>query len=474
MNKTIIKVFFQLVLVGILVLILAGFGLFAGTPKNIILMISDGCGYNHVDAASYFQYGEKGTQIYEKFPVRLAMSAYSASGEKYDPNRAWESFDFLKNKPTDSAASSTAISTGTKTYNGAIGVDVNKDTLENIVERLEKLGKSTGVITSVQFSHATPAGFVAHNESRHNYLEISCDMILTSQLEVIMGCGHPGYDDNGNLRNFSEWDYKYAGGSDIWEALLEGKAGSDADNDGVVDPWQLIESREDFMSLASGKTPKRVIGVPRVAKTLQQNRDGDKKAAPFETPQIQTVPTLPEMTAAALNVLDNNADGFFLMIEGGAVDWAAHDNNSGRVIEEQIDFNHAVEKVVEWVDEFSSWDETLLIVTSDHETGYLTGPESGHKSGFDPENNRPVWNPIKNNGKGNMPSMEWHSKKHTNSLIPFFSKGAGSDVFLRYADEEDIIRGKYIDNTEIARVLFSFFPLGKDFSTDKKTGTFTY
>lgn len=474
MNHKFRRVFKQFILSGVIILILSWSALYAGIPKNIIIMISDGCGYNHIDAACYFQYGEKNAQIYHRFPVKLGMSTHAADGEEYNSKKPWETFEWVKQRPTDSAASSTAISTGAKTYISAIGVDVNNDTLENIVERLEKLGKSTGIITTVQFSHATPAGFVAHNESRHNYQEISRDMILTSQLEVIMGCGHPGYDENGNLRNFSEWDYKYVGGRDTWQALLEGKAGWDADNDGVTDPWNLIESREDFLSLASGKTPKRVIGIPRVAKTLQQNRDGEKEASPFETPPIQTVPTLPEMTSAALNVLDNDEDGFFLMIEGGAVDWAAHDNDAGRMIEEQIGFNLAVERVVDWVENFSCWDETLLIVTSDHETGYLTGPESGHRSGFDPEKNRPVWNPIKNNGKGNMPGMEWHSKKHTNSLIPFFSKGVGCDVFMQYADEEDVVRGKYIDNTEIAKVLFSFFPLNKDLSTDKKTGTFTY
>jgi alkaline phosphatase len=83
------------------------------------------------------------------------------------------------------------------------------------------------------------------------------------------------------------------------------------------------------------------------------------------------------MTSAAINVLDNNPDGFFLMIEGGAADWASHANQSGRVIEEQIAFEKAIETVIEWVNKNSTWDDTLLIVTSDHETGYITGPDSG-------------------------------------------------------------------------------------------------
>ncbi len=81
-------------------------------------------------------------------------------------------------------------------------------------------------------------------------------------------------------------------------------------------------------------------------------------ADPYAEPLIDSVPTLEEMTRAALNIVDNDPDGFVLMVEGGAVDWAAHANHSGRVIEEEIDFNHSVEAVVEWVEKNSNWGET--------------------------------------------------------------------------------------------------------------------
>jgi alkaline phosphatase len=128
--------------------------------------------------------------------------------------------------------------------------------------------------------------------------------------------------------------------------------------------------------MASGDTPLRVIGLPQVHETLQQKRRGDDLADPYVVNRTETVPTLAEMSQVALNVLDNNRDGFFLMIEGGAVDWAGHDNQSGRLIEEEIDFNRAVEAVAAWIEKNSSWDDTLLIVTADHETGYLNGPGS--------------------------------------------------------------------------------------------------
>jgi alkaline phosphatase len=107
--------------------------------------------------------------------------------------------------------------------------------------------------------------------------------------------------------------------------------------------------------------------------------------------------------------------------------------------------------VIEWVKANSNWGETLLIVTGDHETGYLTGPDSGMG---------PVWNPIVNNGAGVLPGMEWHSYSHTNSLIPFYAKGDAARLFTGYADEEDPVRGRYIDNTEIGFVILEV--LGAD------------
>ena len=178
-------------------------------------------------------------------------------------------------------------------------------------------------------------------------------------------------------------------------------------------------------------------------------------AAPYAVPLIESMPTLEEMTAAALNILDEDKDGFFLMVEGGAVDWAGHDMEAGRIIEEQIDFNKAVEAVVNWVEKHSTWDETLVIVTADHETGYITGPGSGVFEPGEEIKTGDVWKLLVNNGKGKMPGMEWHSSGHTNSLVPLYAMGVCSGEFDLYADEYDLVRGKYLDNTEIAKLIFS-------------------
>ncbi len=417
--------------------------------KNIIIMITDGWGFNHLEAASYYEYGKDARQIYNRFPFNYAMSTYmayneaeSCYGQEYDPYLAWSEFDYVQSCSTDSAAAATAMSTGVKTYQGAIGVNLNKEALENILEVADELGKKTGVVSSVQFSHATPASFVAHNESRNNYTEIAREMIYDSAVDVIMGTGHPWYDNNGRERT-TPATFQYVGGENTWNDLVAGIAGGDADADGIDDPWTLIQTRDEFQSLVDNQTPQRVIGIPQVSQTLQQGRSGDAFAVPYAEPLIETVPTLEEMTKGALNILDDDPDGLFLMVEGGAVDWASHSNQSGRMIEEQIEFERAVEAVVEWVKKNSNWGETLLIVTGDHETGYLTGPGSD-----------PNWEPIVNYGVGILPGMQWNSNGHTNSLIVLSAKGDAARLFHDYSSGKDLVRGPYVDNTSIAEVVF--------------------
>jgi alkaline phosphatase len=427
--------------------------------KNIILMISDGCGYNHVAATSMFQHGMPDGQIYHAFPVQYGVSTYSLDSPVYDPAAAWRHFDYVLTKPTDSAASGTAIACGIKTNNGKLGVDSSGRAHETIAERAERLGKATGVVSSVLFNHATPAVFLAHNESRHDYPGIAREMIRDSGAEVIMGCGHPEYNDNGEEvedPDYSSWDD--IGG---WMEITAGIEGADADGDELPDRWHFIDRREQFQGLQTGDTPKRIFGLAPVAATLQQQRSGDENALPFEVPLIASVPTLEEMTGAALNVVDNDPDGFFLMIEGGAVDWAGHANQSGRMIEEQIGFNEAIGAVIQWIEKNSSWDETLLIITADHETGYLSGPCSGDDSQRIEGDVADVWCPIVNNGAGSLPGIEWHSEAHTNQLIPLYAKGNGSEGFQRFADQTDPVHGKYIDNTEIALLVFELWPSGE-------------
>lgn len=443
----------------LIMIIIAGIGIYSCAPKkpkNIIIMISDGCGYNQINATSLYEHGQTGKQVYEQFPVVYGTSTYSLDFAKYEPDSIWSSFDYARKRPTDSAASATALATGVKTANGMIGMDTSNVALENVLERLEKYGKSSGVVTSVQLSQGTPAGFSVHNTSRGNYVEIAISMFSDSPLDVIMGCGHPYFDANGE--SAADTTYKYVGGKETWEGLRSGAIGNDADGDGNEDKWTLICDRDDFRKMNNGRTPERVLGIPKIRGTLQNNRAGDNLASPLIAPFIETVPTLTEMSRAAINVLDNNPEGFILMIEGGAIDWACHGNESGRMIEEEMEFNRAVETVVAWIEENSNWNETLLIVTADHETGYLTGPGSNDSTLTESATIEEIWKPLINNGKGKLPGMQWNSGRHTNSLVPLFAKGTGSQIFSQYETGIDPVHGKYIDDTSVAKVIFNLYP----------------
>ncbi|MBN1292184.1 MAG: alkaline phosphatase [Candidatus Latescibacteria bacterium] len=480
----------------------------ADPAKNIILLISDGWGYNHILATEYYNNGAANTAPYAKFPIYTAMSTWQVETDEngnqfvhgYKGSEAKSNFDYIGSYYTDSAAAVTAMSSGNKSYGGAIGVNAKGEKVKLITEYAQELGKATGNISSVEFSHATPAGFGAHNTYRNNYYHLAQEQLIESKLTVLMGAGHPYYDDNGNPSD--KMSGKYVGGVSVYEGIKAGKTEiewsytdtdgltgektslngkttvQDIDGDGSPDAWTLIEDKADFQSLMSGDTPKRVFGLAKVNATLQYNRStqaaaknawnpeafiiqkvldpevaakaayddiDDVTIAAYADPFNENIPTLEEMTKVALNVLDNDPDGFFLHVEGGAVDWAGHGNWLGRMIEEQTDFDNAVNAVIAWVETNSNWNETLVIVTGDHETGLLTGP-TGKTSGK-------YYEPVTNNGKNNMPGGIFHSGQHTNQLIPLYAKGPSSNLFNSYSDQKDPVRGVYMDNTELFKVM---------------------
>lgn len=419
-------------------------------PKNVILMVGDGMGFHQVQAASLYVYGEPKGQPYWEFQT-LAMTTYSSDGEGYDPALAAADFKYVLKGATDSAAAATTLSCGVKTYNKAIGVDKDGNPVRHLYQDAKAMGKSAGVLSSVYISHATPAGFCAHHSTRNDIDILAEKMLRNSAVDVIMATGHPWFDDNGKQVGGlgedpfkTEGDYKRIGGEAVWREAVAGTLGGDADGDGQPDPWTLVDSLAGFEALKGPDAPKRVLGIAPVGATLQGNRDGDKKADPDVVPPIASVPSLALMVEGALNVLSRNPDGFFMMVEGGAIDWAGHANVIGRLIEEQRDFDQAIARVVAWVEANSSWDETLLIITADHETGYLCGPNAGER-----------WEALENKGKGQVPGHSWHTGGHTNQPVPCFAKGAGSEKLLEHVKGEDPFYGPFIDNTDVPKVIRS-------------------
>lgn len=444
---------------------------FAGKQaKNVILMIADGSGFNSYAAASMYE-GRLGKEVFNgKGWVKLAVSTYplnlSSKPKRtgiqdesivYAPPLAWAldaKYKWLQETPTDSAAAATAMGAGVKTYNNAINWSDFSQPVKTVHQYFQSAGRLTGVITSVPWSHATPAGMAAHNPTRNDYAGIADEMVKSS-LNVIMGAGHPWYDDDGKkLDARAKSNYT---GNFVFDSPAETYGNA-----------RLIESIEDFNALASGKLnmkgATRVIGTARIASTLQQgrgtkdwNKDGkvddkDIKDAPVGGDSaVSTVPSLATMAKGALNVLGKGQNGFFLMIEGGAVDWANHANQPARMIEEATDFFRAVEAVDKWVAKNGGWDNNLVIITADHETGCVWGPNS----------NTVPFDALVDNGKGKMPGLRYNSGGHTNSLVPLFARGAGAQEFLSMAKFTDPKRGKYVNNTDIFTVMLKAAGISK-------------
>lgn len=439
-----------------------------GSAKNVILFVADGASWGAYDMASYWEFGELGRQPYDSFGVKLGMTTEPFGAPAYDPAAAWdttptgdddffEGYKRIKQNATGSAAAGTALATGQKTLNGRVNVDPDGEPLRFATQDMKDAGKSTGVVTSVFFSHATPAVFGAQNISRNDYHDIADQMINGGTLDLIMGGGHPDFDDEGAPRTDDD-------GNPVQEFDAISKADWDALN-GPDAPMTLIETKEQFEQLADGTltVDGRLMGVPQINETLQANR------SPFTTPLdptapgtpnlgfptghelLPTVPSLATMTTGALNHLGKDEDGLFLMVEGGAIDWMAHANATGRLIEEMIDFNHSIGAAVDWVDAKSSWDETLMIVLTDHGNGALMGPDS----------DTIPFQPIVNNGAGVLPGFQWHSGSHTTENTLLWAHGAGSELFYDYVlgtdfgltDVLGFNDGSYVDNTAVASVM---------------------
>lgn len=481
--------------------------------RNVILMVADGIGFNGWLAADYHA-GAAGTRSYQRprpdgtvpyigASAHYALRLRDASGavlpndrvedaagvedQYYDPHHRWDALEGAFHNDfgsvsipytsyTDSAAAGTALHTGRKTLPGRINMDWRGETpLETIAHIADRRGLATGAVASVMVSHATPASVWAQVPTRNQYQTIFRQM-ADGRLDVIMGTGHPYYDTGGHtVEAPADEAFRFLGGRETFERLT----GPDG-----LNGYTFIDSVESFRQLARSKhPPERVIGIARTLGATQATRtdfasNPDKPSGMASNPDV---PDLATMSLAALNVLSRNEKGFFVMIEGGAADWMGHANNMPRFIEEQNDFNHAIDAVIDWVEEHSSWNETLLIVTSDHETGGIWGegtflPASGvllaesmdrealEASRFDPDRDEFVeFKAVQDRGRGEMPGHQFASGNHTNDLVPLWALGIGSE-FLREFERVDSMAaelwgkpygwdGRYVDNADIFHVM---------------------
>lgn len=277
-------------------------------PKNIILMIGDGMGLTQISAGLYSNDNHLNM---ERFKVVGLHKSYSAD-------------DLI----TDSAAGATAFSCGVKTYNKAIGLNVDSMPVMTILEDAEKMGMATGLVATCAIVHATPASFIAHEKNRNDYEAIAADF-LDDDFDLFIGGGKKYFDkrtiDNRNL-------------------------------------YQELEKKGYYVSDYI-REPLELMAMPNQPVAYFTADDHPRKAAEGRE-------YLPLASVMGVDFLKSRSDkGFFLMIEGSQIDWGGHDNDAPYVISETLDFDAAIGAVLDWAEKDG---ETLVIVTADHETGGLS------------------------------------------------------------------------------------------------------
>jgi len=262
---------------------------------------------------------------------------------------------------TDSGAGGTAISCGVKTNNGMIGMTADSTTVPSIIDIVHKRGMATGVVSTSSVTHATPASFVAHNVSRNNYEAIAEDF-LKGNIDVFIGGGE------NHFRNRKD-------GKDLTVDLQE-------------QGFDIVYTLEEMWESNSEKIA--ALLAKEHMPTVRDGRQGFLEA----------------MTMKAIQTLSKDRDGFFLMVEGSQIDWGGHANDAEYVITETLDFDQAVGAALE----FARMDgRTLVIVTSDHETGGLTIPAGDQNEGSI--------------------TVKFSTPNHSAVMVPVFSFGPGADKF---------------------------------------------
>ena len=457
--------------------------------------------------------------------------------------------EYIKYSYPDSANTATTLYTGVKSYNNAMGVDVFEKKLTTILEIAKQQGKSTGLVTSVPISHATPGAAASFVNRRSKYdsdydpAKTNQDSVLQQQLlnfqpTVLLGGGHPL--DHVNTTNAGpKCNYVYikastykelTGKTDLSDdAACAAPAGANASNrygytflergpnatqalinaSTAIDPnhggkllglygargqdgnLPFSSSKGDYSltgigsftlyssvvktapaatACASGKyipgTSNECLPVLDSASSpVAPNApapDSVRPLAPGETDatfiarEVNENPTLSDLSQAALNVLGKDKEGFWLMIEGGDVDWAAHDNNMDGLIGSVNDFDQAVQTTMNWIKNNGGWSKNLLIVTADHDHYLTLNPDFSAKlTAQDPATS----DGLKFNAKditfgkhnpkdaahfwGSDPTQKYNWGSHSRRPVPVYYQGVGADALTSYLGQDV----KFTDST---------------------------
>jgi alkaline phosphatase len=356
-------------------------------PPGIILFIGDGMGEAHRTAGRWFAVGQDG---------KLTMDTLYVSG--------WSMTCNAVGGITDSAAAATAMATGQKTLDGYLSIGTDLLPLTTILEQAKAMGWSVGLVSTVRIAHATPAAFAAHVADRYLYTEIALQMIQ-NRVDVLLAGGENDFLPAAEQGCFPSYGHRTDGRNLIAEAQADG--------------YRYVCSAAALSSLDTANT-NLLLGLFADNGMMR----------PYE-------PTLAQMTGTAISILSQDPDGFFLMVEGGQIDWAGHQQNAQNVIEDVLGLDAAISIGMDY---FQENDNTLVIVTADHETG---GMSIQLDSSGEISEDGPFFTPD-----GTSFYVNWNAIGHTGVNVPTTAQG-------RYAS---LLSGTY-ENTHIYDVMWQLISL---------------
>jgi alkaline phosphatase len=317
-------------------------------PKNVIMIIGDGMGPQQVGLLLSYA---------RQAPHSVIADRTTAFDRMLEQGRLGISLTHPDNAlVTDSAASATQLATGHMAGAEMIGLDKDGNRQETLVEKAKRIGKATGLVSDTRITHATPAAFAAHQTHRSLENEIAEDL-LNAESDVMLSAG------------LNYWIPKQANDhqSPLYQELVKLTENS----------YPIRSKRKDNKNLLSMAQQK---GYGLAFNKTQLEQANGKTLGLFAGSEIQNgiietqlkdsaervQPTLKEMSAKALELLGKNERGFFLMIEAGQIDWASHHNDTGLLLHEMLRLNETLHTVLDWA---KNRNDTLIIVTADHETG---------------------------------------------------------------------------------------------------------
>ncbi|MBQ7811830.1 MAG: alkaline phosphatase [Bacteroidales bacterium] len=367
--------------------------------KYIFLFIGDGMGNSHVAVTeSYLSYkaGKLGGEqlLMTTFPVFGTCTTHSAD-----------------KRITDSSAAGTAIATGSKTNNSYLGVDPEGNELESMSFCLQEDGYRIGIISSVPINHATPASFYGHNISRGAYYELMKE-IPESGFEYFASAGILQYHGPKDTEVPTAAEYLEANGYDV----CFGKA-------------ELAEAMQNS---------------DRIVFCQEYNRDMEPKNYDSTGNKPETETTLAEMVQAGIDFLGDE-EPFFIMCEGGEIDWASHSDKTMPMIMTTIGFDEAIKAAYDFY--LKHPDETLIVVTADHETGGVALGAGNHHGNVNWEVIENAWNESgqsnnlrfdENKALNDEAHIGWTTTDHTGGAVPVYAIGKGAERFAGRIDNTDI------------------------------------